>query len=664
MRKTKGKDGITLIALVVTIVVLLILAGVSLNLVLGSNGIVTKSKEAVIENAHSTVYEALGVESSGFSIDVEAGNSKEDFLEYLYSKNLVNSNKVVNVPNLLGKSLKTGNGTEDDIYVITENETDGTYELEYKGTDKIASKNLGKIGYMTETDDEPSDESIFEFDKETGAIALKDAQAGYYSEVFGIPTETIKKKKIVVPSEIDGVKVTTIGIKKNIPNGYLESFYKGFGNSYVEEIVLPDTITKIDGPNMFVAGYNNPGVFQYCPNLKKINIPENVTYIAPASFRNCSSLESITLPNNLTSIEYELFKGCSKLKNINWGNSIKEIGLYAFVNCTSLEEVVMPNHITVMGESVFSGCTGLTSITFPSEIKSIPIWTLKQCTGLKTINLPQAITSIWRDNVEDCENLVEVNIPESNSSYCSIDGILYDKAKEKLVLFPAGLTAYNIPESVNNISAYTLIYAKKLREINVASGNSNFSSEDGVLFNKDKSSIICFPKDKDLVEYNIPNGVKEVGKAAFYNCTRLNKINIPEGATALNDSAFWNCTELTSIEIPNSVKTFGEYVLGYCTKLKTVVLPEGIDKIAYGLFYNCTSLEEVIIPEGVTSIDYIAFCECKELKSLTIPSSVTTIDSGAFSRDNNTVVTVKSGTSLTVDNLKKAGIKEENIHFE
>ena len=108
----------------------------SLNLVLGSNGIVTKSKEAVIENAHSTVYEALGVENSGFSIDVEAGNSKEDFLEYLYSKNIVNSNKVVNVPNLLGKSLKTGNGTEDDIYVITENETDGTYELEYKGTDK------------------------------------------------------------------------------------------------------------------------------------------------------------------------------------------------------------------------------------------------------------------------------------------------------------------------------------------------------------------------------------------------------------------------------------------------------------------------------------------------------------------------------------------------
>ena len=183
--------------------VLLILAGVSLNLVLGSNGIVTKSKAAVIENAHSTVYEALGVENSSFSIDVEAGNSKENFLEYLYSKNLVNSNKVVNVPNLLGKSLKTGNGTEDDIYVITENETDGTYEL--------ASKNLGKIGYMTETDDEPSDESIFEFDKETGSIALKGAINGGYIGVGETKYEPIKIKKIVVPSEIDGVKVTTIG---------------------------------------------------------------------------------------------------------------------------------------------------------------------------------------------------------------------------------------------------------------------------------------------------------------------------------------------------------------------------------------------------------------------------------------------------------------------
>lgn len=260
----------------------------SLNLVLGSNGIVTKSKKAVIENAHSTVYEALGVENSGFSIDVEAGNSKEDFLEYLHSKNIVNSNKVVNVPNLLGKSLKTGNGTEDDIYVITENETDGTYELEYKGTDKIASKNLGKIGYMTETDDEQSDESIFEFDKETGSIALKGAINGGYIGVGETKYEPIKIKKIVVPSEIDGVKVTTIGIKYVNGNRF---FYKGFGNPYVEEIVLPDTIVKIIGPSPYEIDCSHTGIFQGCSNLKKINIPENITYIANALFKNCNSLK-------------------------------------------------------------------------------------------------------------------------------------------------------------------------------------------------------------------------------------------------------------------------------------------------------------------------------------------------------------------------------------
>ena len=639
----------------------------SLNLVLGSNGIVTKSKEAVIENAHSTVYEALGVENSGFSIDVEAGNSKEDFLEYLYSKNLVNSNKVVNVPNLLGKSLKTGNGTEDDIYVITENETDGTYELEYKGTDKIASKNLGKIGYMTETYDEPSDESIFEFDKETGAIALKDAQAGNYSEAFGISNETIKKKKIVVPSEIDGVKVTTIGIKKNIPNSYLEFFYKGFGNPYVEEIVLPDTITTIDGPNMFAAGYNNPGVFQYCPNLKKINIPESVTYISPASFRNCSSLESITLPNNLTRIEYELFEGCSKLKNINWGNSIKEIESYAFVNCTSLEEVVMPNYITAMGRSVFSGCTGLTTITLSNGITELESDTFTNCNSLKIVNLPDDLTtSKWslESCFDHCENLEEINISDNNDMYSSIDGVLYNKTKEQLVSLPAKLTIYNVPESVKELSAYTFVNNVRLEEINISNGNNNFSSEDGVLFSKDKSKLIRFPCGKDVTEYSIPDETKEIGEASFYNCEKLTKINIPDGVSEISDQAFRECTNLVEITIPNSVTTFGEYVFDCCTNLENAILPNQITEIAYGLFCQCTNLKEMIIPEGVISIKNNAFYGCKELKSLIIPGSVTTISSGAFSRDNNTVVTVKSGTSLTVDDLKKAGIKEENIHFE
>ena len=313
--------------------VLLILAGVSLNLVLGSNGIVTKSKEAVIENAHSTVYEALGVENNGFSIDIETGNSKEDFLDYLISKNLIDDNNVVNVPNLLGKSLKTGNGTEDDIYVITENETDGTYELEYKGTDKIASKNLGKIGYMTETDDESEDESIFEFDKKTGSIALKGAINGGYIGVGETKYEPIKIKKIVVPSEIDGVKVTTIGIKYVNGNRF---FYKGFGNPYVEEIVLPDTIVKFYGPSRNEVDWSHSGVFQDCSNLKKINIPESVTDIPSATFRNCSSLENIILPQKLTSIRWR-----------------------AFYNCTSLKKLTIPSSVTYISDATFNECNDM-----------------------------------------------------------------------------------------------------------------------------------------------------------------------------------------------------------------------------------------------------------------------------------------------------------------
>ena len=646
----------------------------SLNLVLGSNGIVTKSKEAVIENAHSTVYEALGVENSGFSIDVEAGNSKEDFLEYLYSKNLVNSNKVVNVPNLLGKSLKTGNGTEDDIYVITENETDGTYELEYKGTDKIASRKLGKIGYMTETDDEPSDESIFEFDKETGAIALKGAINGGYIGVGETKYEPIKRKKIVVPSEIDGVTVTKIGIKtKSFQGG---NFYKGFGNPYVEEIVLPDTIVEIYGPSEFDFTCSHPGIFSDCSNLKKINIPEGVTAIGIGAFANCVNLENITLPNSLTRLESFMFWKCTNLKSVKLGNAMKSIGGATFHECVSLSAIDLPESITWISNGYsgqfigaggpFYGCTSLTSITFPNGMTSFPYLALENCTNLKTVTLPESITQEINSDYMfgGCESLNEINISENNGIYCSIDGVLYNKAKDTIVLIPNARSTCEIPESIKNINLKIFVNCKKLMEINVAENNENFSSEDGVLFNKDKSKIVCFPVGKQLKEYSIPESVKTIGDYAFIDNEKLENINIPENVTSLGIYAFCGCTGLTSIVIPDSVSTIGYRSFLGCTGLESAILSENITKISDSMFEGCKKLSTITIPDGVTSIGYSAFENCEKLNSIIIPSGVTYVSRGTFSGCNDIVVTVKSGTSLTVDDLKKAGIKEENIHFE
>ena len=242
----KKQKGITLIALVVTIVILLILSGISLNIVLGNNGIITKAQEAKITNNHSTVYEAMQLQYDNYYTESKIGENDADFITDLKKKSILDENMDVNVETLVGKKLSTGNGSNlKDVYVVEKDETDSSYRLKYYGKTSAVDRDLGIIGYEKEGADEPSDTDIFDFNPATGEISLKYARCGYsqgHDEYIyeAIDSGITKLKKIVVPSEIDGVKVTAIG-QKNAE--YRE--YVGLCSPYVEEIVLPSTITSI-----------------------------------------------------------------------------------------------------------------------------------------------------------------------------------------------------------------------------------------------------------------------------------------------------------------------------------------------------------------------------------------------------------------------------------
>jgi len=238
----KKQKGITLIALVVTIVILLILSGISLNIVLGNNGIITKAQEAKITNNHSTVYEAMQLQYDNYYTESTTGENDADFITDLKNKSILDENMDVNVEKLVGKKLSTGNGSNlKDVYVVEKDETGSSYRLKYYGKTSAVDRDLGIIGYEKEGADEPTDTDIFDFDPVTGAISLKYAVCGYYAkegeDIYG--KNITRLKKIVVPAEIDGVKVTKVG--QNISGvGYV-----GLSSPYVEEVVLPDTIMRI-----------------------------------------------------------------------------------------------------------------------------------------------------------------------------------------------------------------------------------------------------------------------------------------------------------------------------------------------------------------------------------------------------------------------------------
>ena len=251
------------------------------------------------------------------------------------------------------------------------------------------------------------------------------------------------------------------------------------------------------------------------------------------------------------------------------------------------------------GSVVIPSSVTYNSVTY--SVTSIGEWAFSYCDGLTSVTIPNSVTSIGKSAFWAC-----------------------------------GLTSVVIPNSVTSIGERAFYYCSGLTSIDVASDNSNYCSVDGVLFNKDKTTLIQYPGGKQGA-YTIPNSVTSIGNYAFYYCTGLTSVTIPNSVTSIGDSAFDHCTGLTSITIPNSVTSIGNLAFLYCTGLTSVTIPNSVTSIGEGAFAHCYGLTSVTIGNSVTSIGNQAFLYCTGLTSVTIPNSVTSIGEGAFNGVKNIV---------------------------
>ena len=229
---------------------------------------------------------------------------------------------------------------------------------------------------------------------------------------------------LVIPSEIDGYKVSSIGS---------DAFYYC---TYLADIIIPNSVTSI-GSDAFYG----------CTSLADIIIPNSVTSIGSGAFSGCTSLKSINIPNAVTSIGSYAFFGCTSLKSINIPNAVTSIGSYAFFDCTSLSDIIIPNSVTSIGEEAFFGCTSLTDIVIPDSVTSIEPYAFMNCTSLTDIVIPDNVTSIGRYAFENCTSLTEINIPDGVSF---IDDHTFFGCKS--------LSSVMIPASVTDIVYYALGY--------------------------------------------------------------------------------------------------------------------------------------------------------------------------------------------------------------
>ena len=158
-----------------------------------------------------------------------------------------------------------------------------------------------------------------------------------------------------------------------------------------------------------------------------------------------------------------------------------------------------------------------------------------------------------------------------------------------------------------------------------------FSSVDGVLFNKDKTKLINYPAASPRETYTVPEWVTTVWPSAFTYLQHLRKLTISDNVTSIGYGLFWNSKSLEEVRLPSGLKVLESNLFNNCQSLKSVQIPESVTKINNNVFEGCSALTDITLPQGLTSIGNSAFYKCSALQTLDIPKSVKRIYNDAFS---------------------------------
>ena len=296
-------------------------------------------------------------------------------------------------------------------------------------------------------------------------------------------------------------------------------------------------------------------IIEYSGFAKNLTIPstiagKTVSSIGDMAFSGCESLTNVAIPGSVASIGDGVFFYCESLKSITVDESNKNYssadGVLYNKNKTKLivypiqkadTAFAIPNSVTIIDEAAFFLCGNLTNVTIPNSVKTISDAAFAYCDGLKNVTIPNSVATIGEAAFSGCVSLKSITIPGS----------------------------------VTSIGEGAFIECESLASITVDSSNKNYSSADGVLYNKNKTKLIIYPVKKTAASFTIPNGVANIAEAAFFSCESLTKVTIPSSVKSIGYGSF-ACTGLTSVTIPSSVTNIDELAFGGCVDLKSITI--------------------------------------------------------------------------------------------
>ena len=466
--------------------------------------------------------------------------------------------------------------------------------------------------------------------------------------------------------------------------------------SKVTEVMIPYTVKQI-----------NSNAFYSLSNLVKVTFLATPSYaterpleMESKAFYSCSSLTELMLPARLSVFNPDTIQSCSNLAVIDiedGGAAYSTKGEEGRkVLCTADGRTLVycpkgmsgsftiPQGITVIGERAFEGCKLLDTVTISDAVSTISKEAFKSCSALQTLNLggkDGAALTICEGAFYSCSGLMELTLPErlvkmEVNAFGDTSNLL------KVTVNAAGLVPDGAPEGTDpsvdfatnafgttkttpsfyvtnvvigkDVPVFDIpgVFGQKIENVTVDSENKNYSSVDGVLFDKAITKVVYYPTSR-VGEYVLPNTVTELGDRvfqaktgltgitigsnvryiginAFYGCSALKFVKFvatPDGETAvpleIDEAAFKSCSALQSIELPVRLVSIGKQAFMSCSKITEVVIPEGVTKIGESAFASCSSLSKVSLPSTVENMsvegsEFTVFASCNALATLTV----------------------------------------------
>ena len=456
---------------------------------------------------------------------------------------------------------------------------------------------------------------------------------------------------VVIPTNVWTVSSFAFGLCSNLTNFSVGSQNKYFTAS--NGVLFNKTMTNL---------------VQYpCGRAGSYAIPSTVTNLLPGSFVDCVKLTSVSVPRgttNMANLGAPPFQGCLSLTNITvdtlnpicasvdgvlfkkglgtllqfppgkagaWTipGGVTNLVDYAFYRCANVISVTIPEGVTSLGVAVFSGCAGLTNITIPNSLASIPTGTFADCTGLQNVSLGAGVNQIGMNAFARCKALTNFTVDPTNSTFSSLDGVLFSRNRTVLYIWPPGKGgSYTVPAGVMSLA------------------DMAFSSCQG------------------LTNVVVPNGVGYVGNSCFANSTNLITVSIGSGVTSIGSAAFALCSSLTDISVNPANPAYSSADGVLFNKSKTLLircpgaktgsynLPASVNTIANSAFFACTGLTNVTIPGSITNIGATfgnygdqAFAACTGLQSVFFLGDAPLVGANVFYGVTNATVYYLPGTA-------------------